>query len=171
MKNSYEVRGEVTAIFLRRRDGSTLETLIDTEDLEKAKAFKNSWTTYYDPKLDGYYVQGSLTVNGKETKVSLHRYLTDAPPDKVVDHLDHDTLNNRRKSNLRAVTHSGNMQNRNRANTQSSTGIRGVYPIGSKYGAQISIQGKYHYLGTYETVEKAAEALKKFKQKGEPKPC
>lgn len=50
------------------------------------------------------------TINGK--KVYLHRLLMGSPRDMVVDHLNQQTLDNRRE-NLKIVTHSENMLNRN----------------------------------------------------------
>lgn len=41
MKNEFEIRGDVTVIFLKRRDGTVLETVIDTSDLTRAREFHN----------------------------------------------------------------------------------------------------------------------------------
>lgn len=41
MKNNYETRGEITAIFIKTRDGNTHETIIDTVNaVEKARKKK-----------------------------------------------------------------------------------------------------------------------------------
>lgn len=40
MKNDFEIRGDVTAIFLRRKDGNPMETIISTSDLPKAQEFQ-----------------------------------------------------------------------------------------------------------------------------------
>jgi hypothetical protein len=37
LKNKYEVRGEITAIFLTKKDGTILETIISTSGLRKSK--------------------------------------------------------------------------------------------------------------------------------------
>lgn len=44
-------------------------------------------------------------------KIYLHRFLMDSPEGLIVDHINHQTLDNRRE-NLRVVTHSENMKNR-----------------------------------------------------------
>jgi peptidyl-prolyl cis-trans isomerase D len=54
MKNKYEIRGEETAIFLDYK-GETLETIIDTEDLEKVKECPNKWCAVYDKNVKDYY--------------------------------------------------------------------------------------------------------------------
>ena len=164
MKNQYEVRGEVTAIFLRRRNGETLETLISTGKLERAKAYPGSWYASYDKKLGGYYVRGNL--DGKTLR--LHRYLVNPAPGVVVDHKNHDTLDNT-DDNLVEATHTENMQNRQGAPRQSKTGVRGVYPLEGKYAAHIQRNGKRNYLGLFDTVEQASDALKEWRKNNIPK--
>lgn len=53
-------------------------------------------------RLGGYYAKSSMGL--------LHRIVINAPPEYEVDHINHDTLDNRR-INLRLVTHKGNMEN------------------------------------------------------------
>jgi len=158
MKNRYEVRGDVVVIFLDRKDGSTLETLIDLEDLPKVQAFKNKWSAVKDPTTGNFYVQGRL--DGK--KVRLHRYLMDAPPDKQVDHIDSDTLNNRRKSNLRLVTNAQNAQNKKGARADNKSGRLGVsyHSRLKKYQARVMVDGVSHYLGTFSDPDIAERVVK-----------
>lgn len=106
MKNKYEIRGEETAIFLNYK-GQVLETIIDTEDLEKVKKFPN--TFHY---ASGYVV-GSENIRGMGIPKALHRIVMDTPNGLVVDHINHNTLYNR-KSNLRNVTTQDNSKNMNK---------------------------------------------------------
>ncbi len=55
--------------------------------------------------------------NGGGNKIKLHRFITNCPPDKVVDHLDFDTLNNR-ENNLKVCTFGDN------SHRKKLTGIR-----------------------------------------------
>jgi len=122
MKNRYETRGEVTVIFFKRNDGTYLETLIDTEDLPKVQSLEHSWCAYFHKHTQSAYVRGYSP--GK--RVMLHRLIIDAPTDYVVDHINHDTLDNR-KANLRVVDTATNSQNRRGAMERSKTGIRNVH--------------------------------------------
>lgn len=55
----------------------------------------------------------------------MHRIVTGAPKGMYVDHKNHDGLDNRRV-NLSVGTQQANIANRNRANTNSRSGVRGV---------------------------------------------
>jgi hypothetical protein len=84
-----------------------------------------------------------------------------APVGSIVDHRDHNTLNNRRSTNLRFVTHTQNSANSTRT---SSSGYRGVAKHKPKrnkqftYFASISNQSIKHHLGTYASPIEAAVA-------------
>jgi len=72
--------------------------------------------------------------------------------DLVVDHIDHNTINNN-VNNLRVVTHQQNMSNRIPAN-------KGYY-FDKKYGkyrAKISHKNRVYKLGSYDTEEEAHKA-------------
>ena len=77
--------------------------------------------------------------------------------------IDHDNRNksDNRLCNLRNVTHSENMKNRDRQ-PNSTSGITGVSLIRStgKWRAHIKHHGKWESLGNYQTIEEAAEARK-----------
>lgn len=60
----------------------------------------------------------------KRRRIAMHRLITGAPPELVVDHINGDTLDNRR-SNLRIVTLRENAQN-TAAHRDSKSGLRGV---------------------------------------------
>ncbi len=86
----------------------------------------------------------------------LHRLITNALPNQLVDHIDGDPLNNE-LSNLRICSHAENMRNRKKhANNRS--GIKGVYLERNRWRAQITAHGKRHYLGSYESLEEAQAA-------------
>ena len=46
----------------------------------------------------------------------------------------------------------------------NTSGVRGVYPAGNMWAAQITFQGKTRYLGRYKTVEEAAEIRRRAEE-------
>lgn len=78
------------------------------------------------------------------------------PEGYSIDHLCHNTLCVN-PSHLRKTTHKQNLENRRGANSNSSSGIRGVH-WAKRYGkweTQIKHNGKSMYFGRYDTLEEA----------------
>ena len=102
---------------------------------------------------DTPYAQTS--VNGKS--VLMHRLLLDAPKGMLVDHRNHNTLDNRRE-NIRLCTRSQNMWNRKRTTGKSKH--KGVYWCVNrhKWRVQIYFNNQHSYLGLYVSEEDAARA-------------
>lgn len=146
MKNAYEIRGDVTAIFVNRKN-KTYETLIETADLPLVQLFPNTWWMNFYGYIWGTYL-------GK--KYGLHRLIMDAPKELHVDHADGNPRNNCRW-NLRLATPGENMQNRHKARKDSLTGKRGVtWDEGhKKWRAYYMLNRKKVYLGLYDTAEEA----------------
>lgn len=88
--------------------------------------------------------------------IKMHTYLMNPPEGKIVDHINHNKLDNR-LSNLRLCDKSLNAHNRTKKE-DTLTSYVGVKPSGSKFYAQIQKDGKKYYLGTFETQEEAAQA-------------
>lgn len=168
MKNDFEIRGDVTAIFIRHKDGSTIETIISTSDLPKAQEFK--WRWYPVRRENGIYVKGHLDfTKGERHITSLHRWLIKAPQQKLVDHINHNTLDNRR-CNLRLATKSENGQNRKGADCDSKSGLRGVHwcSTSHKWSVAIVVNGKSMSLGYYDDPKVAAEVAANARAKYMP---
>lgn len=93
----------------------------------------------------------------------LHRMITKAPKGSYVDHINRDTLDNRRE-NLRIITHSDNL--RNTTKRLSRSGYRGVYEERDgrkkKWRAEARVKGKAKYLGNFYDKVKAAKAWDHF---------
>lgn len=149
MKNDYEIRGEVTAIFLRRRNGSRLETLIDTVDLGAASFIPGRWGAKWSKKTRSYYVGYN---KHKESTFSLHRVIMGFPEGQDIDHLNHDTLDNRRSANLLSGSRSANCLNRRGPNSGCRSGFRGVYWDQSmqKWRTRVEILGKTYRFGSFK---------------------
>lgn len=161
MKNDYEIRGDKVAIYLRRRDGINLETIIDLEDLEKVKSFTGKWYATTRKNIDGFYVNG---IFGDYKTIYLHRYILDAPKGSHVDHINHETLDNTRK-NLRITTPDQNHQNRS-THRNSSSGVRGVNwhrQIG-KWKCVVRAKGGKRFERFFDNKEDAIEAAMKARR-------
>lgn len=93
-----------------------------------------------------------------EQRVWMHRLIVDAERGQDVDHEDGDGLNNRR-GNLRAATRAENSRNQRRRRN-SRSGFKGVtwHKLGGRWAAQITANGKNHYLGLFDTPEAAHAA-------------
>lgn len=114
------------------------------------------WTAVYCQDTKSRYVHGSLSHNGRKRSVALHRLVTQCPPHMIVDHANHDTLDNR-LSNLRLATKSTNMMNS--ARRRNSTGFRGVKTMGpNDFMCQVGFRGQKIYGGRHKTPEAAARA-------------
>lgn len=84
-------------------------------------------------------------------------YMTDAWPIGEVDHKNAVKTDNR-WDNLRDVPGAINAQNRRAASANSKSGFLGVSPLRDKWAANINLNKKRTYLGSFETPELASAA-------------
>ncbi len=123
-----------------RRKGVDYEVLVDDDDLESLKQY--NW--FIDNH--GYAWRNGRTVNGKrESNVKMHRQIMGSTPGdgRDVDHINGNKLDNRR-SNLRRVTRSENMQNSTGHRDRRTSTERGVsaHRASGKWIAQHMYAGK-----------------------------
>lgn len=145
------------------RGGSKFEVKISPESLEKAKSLNNKWHLLQNNTMDTPYVAATLYMGIIEGKpiyktIYLHRYLVDAKENEYVDHVNHDTLDNR-LDNLEIKTNGDNLINRKRLNRNNSTGYRNVSYSKSenKYIVQLQVNGKNTVLGKFDDVHEAGK--------------
>jgi len=130
---------------------------VDDEDYERL--VRHRW--HLADTGTRFYVARYCRVGEKRgrSKLWMHREVIGAPAGLFVDHIDGDGLNNQ-KANLRLCTYSQN--NRNKVKTRARRRFRGIRPVkDSKHGrwrADITINGKTRYLGTFATDVEAARA-------------
>lgn len=146
--NTYEINGEVTKVFDDRGNFA----LIDTEDLQKVKPFyfwKSS--TSRGGSCGGYW---ATSINYVNTKVLMHRILTDAKEGELVDHINHNRDDNRR-SNLVICDPKDNMRN---------YPVIGIVFVEHANKWQISIGNKdnIQHIGTFDTFDEAVEAYRPY---------
>lgn len=144
-KNEFVILDDYAIMYLYDSSGEKIaETLIDIEDIPRIKDFR--WSLW-DRKLN--YV-----VTGKN--IRLHRFVLDYTGELLVDHINRNPLDNR-KSNLRLVTRSQNIQN-TKIRTDNSSGVRGVFydKSSNKWVAEITFNKKRIYK-RFKTKEEAIQ--------------
>lgn len=133
-----------------------MEVLIDALDAQILVDY--GWHLQISNSSRKWYVRGWEVKTGK--KVLMHRLLTKPPRALVVDHINGNSLDNRR-SNLRISTNAQNLWNR-RAPRSNTSGFKGVAPSGrNKWVAYINVNNEKIHLGTFLTKEDAALAYNK----------
>jgi hypothetical protein len=135
-------------------------TLVDAEDYPVLSEF--NWSRGSDGDGRTYVYRFEIAEHGKK-KIYMHRDILAAGTDEKVDHLNGDTLDNRR-CNLRITTPQGNAQNRAKMRTYKKKpptcfykGVSWVEATG-KYRACISPNGERIHLGYFMDPVEAAKA-------------
>lgn len=135
--NLFVVQKEYSIMLVKHKD-LILEVKIDTEDIEKIREV-GAWHAIYDKTLQtpSYYI-----CNRRGKTLKLHRLIMNCPRDKVIDHINHDTLDNR-KQNLRICSRFENQQNLR----SCKSGHPGVYfkRTRGKWVGNISKNNKKYY--------------------------
>lgn len=129
-------------------------TIVDDDTYEYLSQF--SWHFMGS----GYAARDTSQKDGKKL-VLMHREIMHAPDGVVVDHINHDSLDNR-KANLRLCTHAQNIQNMKTPRSNTS-GYKGVYlnKASRKWQAYIRKNGVFYHLGLFSTAEEAAHTYDK----------
>jgi len=117
-------------------------------------------TLLLDPGDEHWRAKTHLTqlrgghVYAKVATVPLHRILMGSPPGCDIDHINGNTLDNRR-SNLRIVSRSVN--NVNSSKVWAKSGYKGVgfHPFSGLWYARMKKDGKVHSFGYHKTPERA----------------
>jgi hypothetical protein len=124
--------------------------LVDAEDFERI----NSYSWFFERG----YARRRFQRSGVQHCMHMHREIVKAPEGFEVDHINGDTLDNR-KANLRIVTHRRNMHNM-AAHSDSSSKYRGVYwnKQKGKWTVQICLDGKRQHIGHFVIEADAARA-------------
>jgi len=96
---------------------------------------------------------------GKETLVYMHQDVLKVPEGMLVDHINHDGMDNR-EANLRAATHSQNLYHRKKRSGTTQSKYKGIYWRKKirKWQAVITFEKKKIYLGYFRNEIEAAKA-------------
>jgi hypothetical protein len=130
------------------------EAIIDVEDRGLVMSAANSWQAC--TQAGNNYAQARAPVT--KQVLMMHRVIMLAPKGLVVDHINHDTLDNR-KFNLRVVTRQQNQCNvlPRKGNHSRFKGVCLNKRV-NRWVAYINAFGKRTYLGYFEHEEEAARA-------------
>ncbi len=113
-----------TTIFLESKKYGLLETLVDAKSWQEEKLWDHRWYAHrWYANVKKFYVTTNTPPHG--SKLRLHRVVMSTPKGLQTDHINGDTLDNR-KSNLRVCTSAENQRNRGKQRNNKS-GFKGVY--------------------------------------------
>lgn len=116
----------------------------------------DQWRWYYSK--GGYAVRNARRETKQRRKIWMHRQIMNAPEDMEVDHINGNTLDNRR-INLRLCNHVENVRNQHIARGATSR-YKGVSwdSRSGKWQAQIGFNTRVIYLGRFADEADAAAA-------------
>lgn len=142
--NEFFLKDDYAIIMVGTKLGAMIEVLIDLDDVELCKQYY--WSGQYSNTVKDYYIQGYK--DGKT--VRLHRLVTNCPDGLVVDHVRHQTRDNR-KSQLRVCTQLTNMQNVRRSKDNNKNGHIGLSWVAGckKWTTKFTREKKSYNLGVY----------------------
>ena len=128
--------------------------LVDHEDYERVAAHK--WYAHWNRHNNSYYARSLIC--GRQ--VYMHSFIMGVKPGEMVDHWNHDTLDNRR-ANLRRCDAYANMGN-GQKHSDGMGKYKGIMPgKNGRWKAEICVRRTRHYLGQYGTQEEAYAAYSK----------
>lgn len=136
---------------------------VDVTDFDWLMQFKWCALGTGNKKINRFNAARIEKRNGKSVVILMHRLIMadqigrELNKAEVVDHKDHNPLNNHR-DNLRVASRAQNQYNR-RKNANNTSGYKGVWrsQCGS-WRAGIEINGKHKHLGAFATAIEAARA-------------
>lgn len=133
------------------------EILIDKEDYDKVKDYCWRVNKY------GYVVTSMFneSTNKYNKIVKLHRFIINCPDNMVVDHINHNKLDNR-TCNLRVCTQSDNAKN-HIISKNNSSGVSGIQWNKNNKNWRVTIGNKN--IGSYNNFHDAVIARKEAEEK------
>ena len=130
--------------------------IVDPEDYERVAGYK--WFAVRYER--GYYAQrAAKDSKGRQRNVRMHRVILGEPKGKIIDHINHNGLDNRR-ANLRVVTRQQNTWNKRKQRGNCSSQYKGVTWLKrmGKWQARIVCSGKSIFIGYFDDEIWAARA-------------
>ena len=133
-------------------------TKVDDKDFEKFAIYRWHATIGTQGKIKA---RRNNFINGIRSYIYLHRAIMNVPKGLYTDHINHDTLDNRKK-NLRICTFQQNCFNKIK-HKDNTSGYKGVYwsKKENKWFSAIGFNRKLKNLGYYKTAKESAKVYNK----------
>lgn len=133
-------------------------TVVDDEDYERLMKHSWAWVPTNGSRVGkGYAVRKGNKKRGEPRTVQMHREIMNAPKGVCIDHINLNSLDNR-KENLRFADAQQNGFNRRKPTVECTSRYKGVLrrKSESRWTARIKFNGRHVELGLYGSEEKAA---------------
>lgn len=143
------------AYFIINRNGIKYKCLFDIEDIDKINEYK--WHIHIRNKRDRRpdVCSNTYVEHNKRKYINLARHLMGYPKDLQIDHINRNTLDNRRK-NLRICT---NFENQNNKSTNTSGHVGVVWDKSrNKWKVSLGFNNKTYNIGRFDSLEEAINA-------------
>ena len=127
------------------------KTIVDDDDYQELIKYK--WYASWD--RDRFRARRNKYNNGKQTGILMARYIMNCPNNLCVDHINNDSLDNR-KSNLRIVNRFQNQQN-SKKQCNNLLGHKNIYfeKSSNKYVVQFMSNKVRFYVGRFKSLHQA----------------
>ena len=123
--NEIIIRDEYAELVVKSPKYGIKKAIIDIDDVEKIKRLNYCWFLKFDNY--NFYVAAFNSKDIKKRKcITLHRFITNCPKNMVIDHINHNTLDNR-KCNLKICTQQENIRNQNKLRKDNKSGFRYIH--------------------------------------------
>jgi len=130
--------------------------IVDAEDYERIAGYK-----WFAARFErGFYALRTGKDNkGRQRNVRMHREILGEPKGKIIDHINHNGLDNRR-ANIRVVTRQQNTWNKRKQRGNCSSQYKGATWLkrAGKWQARITCNGKSIFIGYFDDQISAARA-------------
>jgi hypothetical protein len=148
MSNKYIIKNGYAELIISSKKYGLFTTFVDIEDVDLLKPY-----TWF---IQNY---NSKTIAAKINKkrIYIHRFIMNCPSDKVIDHVNHNRVDNR-KCNLKICTQKENMNNL----LPNCKRGKYIFQIGNKFRVRVPKNGKNLHLGYFDTLEQAQETVKNY---------